>query len=211
MNTLDSLDNYYNGRKSSEAWMMVILFAALVGYLLHIVVYPMAESYKKQELSKNKKLNKNIASAQRYLRSITVNGDKDYKVKQKDKIIVQKKMELNTLREKLTKIKGAVTKLSTIVYNKDNWSKFLDDIALQAKNNDLKVFNISNKMYDQNETFGKVLDVQIRCQGEYNKILAFINDLETTDMVANVSNAKIEVAPNNPIADINLSVWGIRP
>ena len=211
MNTLDSLDNYYNGRKSSEAWMMVILFAALVGYLLHTVVYPMAESYKKQELSKNKKLNKNIASAQRYLRSITVNGDKDYKVKQKDKIIVQKKMELNTLREKLTKIKGAVTKLSTIVYNKDNWSKFLDDIALQAKNNDLKVFNISNKMYDQNETFGKVLDVQIRCQGEYNKILAFINDLETTDMVANVSNAKIEVAPNNPIADINLSVWGIRP
>ncbi len=211
MNTLDRLDNYYNGRKSSEAWMMVVLFAALVGYLLHTAVYPMAESYKKQELSKNKKLNKNIASAQRYLRSITVNGDKDYKVKQKDKIIAQKKMELNTLREKLTKIKGAVTKLSAIVYNKDNWSKFLDDIALQAKNNDLKVFNISNKMYDQNETFGKVLDIQIKCQGEYNKILAFMNDLETTDMVANVSSAKIEVAPNNPIADINLSVWGIRP
>ena len=66
-------------------------------------------------------------------------------------------------------------------------------------------------MYDQNGTFGKVLDVQIKCQGEYNKILSFINDLETTDMVTNVSNASIKVAPKNPIVDINLSVWGIRP
>jgi Tfp pilus assembly protein PilO len=211
MSTLDSLDNYYNGRKSSEAWMMVVLFSALVAYLLHTVIYPSAQDYKKQQVRENKKLNKNIASAQRYLRSITVNGDKDYKVKQKDKIIVQKKMQLNNLREKLTKIKGAVNKLSTIVYNKDNWSKFLDNIALQAKNNELKVFNISNTQYDQNGTFGKVFDVQIKCQGKYSKILAFMNDLETTDLVTNISSANIKVAPNNPIADINLSVWGIRP
>jgi len=211
MSTLDSLDNYYNGRKSSEAWIMVILFAALIAYLLHTLVYPSAENYKKQEVRKNKKLNKNIASAQRYLRSITVNGDKNYQVKQKDKIIAQKKKELNDYRKKLTKIKGAVTKLSAVVYNKDNWSKFLDNIALQAKENKLKVYNISNKMYDQNGTFGKVLDVQIKCQGDYGNILAFMNDLETTDLVTNVSSANIEVAPNNPIADINLSVWGIRP
>ena len=211
MSTLDSLDNYYNGRKSSEAWMMVILVSALVAYLLHTLVYPEAENYRKQEVKKNKKLNKNIASAQRYLRSITVNGDKNYKVKQKDKIITQKKMELNNYRQKLTKIKGAVTKLNAVVYNKDNWSKFLDNIALQAKENNLKVFNISNKIYEQNGTFGKVFDISIKCQGDYGNILAFMNDLETADLVTNVSNAQIKVAPKNPIADINLSVWGIRP
>jgi len=211
MSMLDNIDNYYSSRKSSEAWMMVILFAALFGYLLHTLIYPMAESYKKSEEKRNKTLNKKIAAAERYLRSITVNGDRDYKVKEKNKIIDNKKRELATLRAKLNKIEGAVTKLSSIIYNHNNWSKFLDNIAKQAKDNDLQVFNITNKIYDKNGTFGKVLDVEVKCQGEYGKILSFMNDLETNDLVTNVSNASIKVAPKNPIADINLSVWGIRP
>ncbi len=211
MSNLDKLDNYYNSRSSSEAWLMVAIAAGAVALLLHTLIYPTAESYRKSEEKRNKTLKSNIKKAENYLRSKTVNGDQYYYVKQKEKIIAQKNMELNNLRMKLTKVRGAVTKLSAVVYNKDNWSKFLDNIAKQAKDNNLKVFNIANKAYDNNGTFGKVLDVEVKTQGSYGNILSFMNDLETNDMVTNVTTAVIKPAPNNPIADINFSVWGIRP
>ena len=211
MSFIDKLDNYYNSRQPTEVWLMVILFSVLVGYLIYSLLSPISADFRKAQEDRYKSLNQKIESAQSFLKSITVNGDRDYYVKDLNKKIVQKRLKLNEIRAKLSKLDGAVKKLSSVLYNKDNWSKFLNDIAIKAKNNNLKVFNISNVAYDQNETFGKVLDVNIKCQGKYGNILAFMNDIEKSDLVSNVSSAKIGAAVNAPIADINLTVWGIKP
>ena len=213
MSRLDKLDNYYNSRKPTEAWFMVLLAAGILGYIIHLLVYPTAESAKKSAENKNKQLKKDKLSAERYLRSISgpTGTDRTYLVRKKDAIITNKENQVNDYRTKLAKIKGSFNQMNSIMYNHGNWSKFLDKIALDAKGNGLKVFEISNKNYDQNGTFGKVLDVNIKCKGKYSNILLFMNDLETTELVSNVSYATIKVAPKNPVADINLTVWGIRP
>jgi len=211
MSIFDKLDNYYNSRKPNEVWLMVILFAAVVGYLFYTILEPMSTSYRNSQENQNKELTKKINSANRFLRGITVNGDKNFKVKELDKKIVQKRVSLNNYRSKMSKLDGAVKKLSNVLYNNSNWSKFLHGIATKAKDNNLKLYNISNTVYDQNSTFGKVLDVNIKAQGKYGEILSFMSDLEQTKLVSNISSVNLKATNKNPIADINLSIWGIKP
>ncbi len=211
MNFLDRLDNYYYSKKPNEVWLMVILVAALIGYLLYVLISDYAYNFRVAQESKFDNLNNKIDEDNNYLRSITVNGDRNYYIKDLSKKIAKKRVELNSYRAKLSKLDGAVSKLNTILYNNGNWSKFLHSIAKQAEDNNLKVYNISNIAYDNNKSFGKVLDVNIKCEGKYGEILAFVNDLEKTQLVANVSKLKLKSTPNVPIADINLTVWGIKP
>ena len=211
MSLLNKLDNYYNNRKKNEVWLMVILVAALVGYLLYSVLEPISTTYREEQESKNQKLKSKIESATNYLNSITINGDRNYTINQLNRKIVKKRMAMNELRDKLTKLDGSIKNFSSLLYTKNNWSKFLHTIAIDAKNNDLKVHSIANQYYDQNSSFGKILDVEIKVQGEYSKILNFMNQIEQTELVANISKVSLEATNDQPRADLNLTVWGIKP
>jgi len=211
MSILDRLDNFYNSKKANEVWLMVALASVLIGYLVYTLLSPMAESYKNEQERIHNDLTNKINSANSFLQKITVNGDRDYMIKDLNKKIVQKNMELNNYRAKLQKIDGAMQQLSNVLYTKDNWSKFLHNIAVKAKENDLKLSNITNIVLDRNASFGKVLDVSIRTKGKYGNILAFMNDLEKTKLVSNITNVKFKATESSPVVDINLSVWGIRP
>ena len=211
MNFLDRLDNYYYSKKPNEVWLIVILVSVLIGYLLYTLLSPMASDYRNYQESRNVELTNSIDEANNFLRTITVNGDRDYMVKQLNKKIVQKRVELNSYRAKLAKLSGAIRNLNEVLYTKDNWSKFLHNIAVKAKDNNLQVSTISNEILDKNGTFGKVLDINIKCKGEYSDILSFMNDLETTKLVANITNVKLKASEIAPQADINLTVWGLRP
>ncbi len=211
MNFLDKLDNFYSSRKSSESWLMVILVAVLVGYLLYTFLEPISTAFREEQESRNQELHSKIDSANSYLKSITINGNRNFYINQLNRKIVKKRMELNDLRNKLAKLDGSIKEFTSLLYTKNNWSKFLHTIAIDAKKNNLKVDSISNKYYDQNDTFGKVLDVDIKVQGEYNRILNFMNRLEQTELVANISNVSLKATNDQPKADIKLSIWGIKP
>ena len=211
MSLFDKLDNYYSSRKSSEVWLMVTLVAIVIGYLLYTLIDPISSGYRKEQESRNHVLRSKIESANSYLQSITVNGDRNFYINQLNKKIVAKRMAMNDLRKKLVKLDGAIKEFKSLLYTKDNWSKFLHTITVDAKSNDLKVHSISNQYYDQNSTFGKVLDVDIKVQGEYNRILNFMNQLEQTELVANISKVTLKATDDKPKADLQLSVWGIKP
>ena len=228
MNFIDKLDNFYNSRKPNEVWLMVILVSALVGYLLYTLLSPMASDYRRTQESINSKLNSKIQADNSYLRKITVNGDRNFKIKQLDKQIAQKRVSLDGYRAKLRKLSIAMQKINGVLYTKDNWSKFLHNIASKAKDNKLKLDSITNVVLDTknkkskksdkpadtaktNSNFARVLDIDIKCQGKYGNILAFMNDLEQTKLVANVSKVKLTATEGDPKADIKLSVWGIKP
>ena len=236
MSFVDKLDNYYNSRKPNEVWLMVILFSLLVGYLIYTLLSPISSGYREQQESINRDLKTKISSDNSFLKSITVNGDRDYMIKKLNKEIVEKRRDLNDYRAKLRKLDGAMKNLNGVLYTKDNWSKFLHNIASKAKDNNLKVFSITNIILDQNRTkkpektkaktiktaktvstsktnnnFAKVLDIEIKCQGKYGEILSFMNDLEQTKLVANITQVKLTATNSDPKADIKLSVWGIKP
>ncbi len=211
MDILDRIDQYYNSKKPSEVWLMTLLMAILVGFLFYTLFGDSASNYRKAQEQMNADLKNKISSHESYLKAITVNGDREFYIKELNKKILKEKMTLNLYREKLNKLQSAMKDLKELVYTKDNWSKFLHTITQKAEENELEIYSITNTNYEQNSTFAKVLDVNIKAAGSYGNILSFMNDLEQTQLVTNIATVTLSAHEEKPIADINLSVWSIRP
>jgi len=213
MSFIDKIDEFYNKRQASEAYIIAIAVSGLVGYLLYSYISPMASNFKKVQLDRKKSLNDSIRKSNEYLRSITVNGDREYKIKEINKQIHITTVELNKYRGKLRKIDSVMqNKLNSVLYTKNNWSVFLNSITQKAKESNLKLYNLSNTIPpDNNSTFGKVLEVGIKAQGKYGNILKFTNELEKNRLVTTIGKLDFNATKSDPIVNINMSVWGIKP
>ena len=213
MSFIDKIDEFYNKRQASEAYIIAIAVSGLFGYLLYSYISPMASNFKKAQLDRKKSLNDSIRKSNEYLRSITVNGDREYKIKEINKKIHITTVELNKYRGKLRKIDSVMqNKLNSVLYTKNNWSVFLNSITQKAKESNLKLYNLSNTIPpDNNSTFGKVLEVGIKAQGKYGNILKFTNELEKNRLVTTIGKLDFNATKSDPIVNINMSVWGIKP
>jgi len=210
-NTLEQLDNYFAGKSESEKWLIILIVAGMVGYVLYLYLYPYAESRYKASLSNKKRLVKKIAEEQTYLKSITINGNRNFYIKKFDRDIAMRKKNIREYKQKIALMNESFQRLSSVLFNKDNWSKFLDSITERAEKNDVKILKIDNHYVHETKEFGHVLEMGIRCEGNFQGILAFLNDLEQNKLVTDVYQSLIKTGPeHNIVADLNVSVWGVN-
>ncbi|NPA50730.1 MAG: type 4a pilus biogenesis protein PilO, partial [Epsilonproteobacteria bacterium] len=184
-----------------------------VAYLVFDVINKPVQSFYKSTVNRKNFLKSQIRSHKSYLRSITINGDPNYKIKELDRKIREKQSEISRLRVRLSKLDRALFQLSKMLYTKENWSEFLTYITKRAKDNNLKVEWIENQPLENNSTkkFGAVLKIGINCKGQYGNILAFINDLEQSEMVTDVYSTLLKPDIGVLDAEINVTIWGMKP
>jgi len=209
---LEELDAYFAPKKESEKWLIILGVAGMIAYLAYAYLLPYAEEkYKKSEITK-KNIQKNIVDNNTYLRSITVNGDKNFYVKKYDRDIVRKKKSIVTLEYKIKSIDESIEKLSDMLFNQKSWSKFLNSITYSAEIQNVNIQYIVNDYVDNNGSFGHVLEISVGCQGEYRNIVKFMNELEQNVLVTDIYGTSLVLDRNASeiMADINISVWGIN-
>jgi len=209
---LEELDHYFENKKESEKWVMILITAGVFGYLLYTYLFPYAKN--KYETSKVEKeqIIKRISEEKSYLSSITVNGDRNYYVKKFNSDIRHRKKWIKDYEKKIALLDSNFQKLSEILFNKKNWSIFLESLSDRANKNEVELLSISSKYIDQNKSFGHVLEMGISCEGRYGNILKFINDIEQSKLVTDVYHTDIGIDKDRNIvrADIKISVWGVN-
>jgi len=209
---LEELDTYFEPKKESEKWLIILGIAGIIAYLAYAYLLPYAENmYKKSETSK-KSIQKSIADNNIYLKSITINGDRKYYVKKFDSDIVTKESNIVQLNKKIEFVDESLAKLSDMLFNKKSWSKFLNSITDKAEIQNVDIQYITNKYVDSKGNFGYVLEIGVGCKGEYKGIVKFMNELEQNVLVTDIYGAKFSLDQNSSkiVADINISVWGIN-
>ncbi len=210
---LEELDKYLSEKKEAERWVIILLVAGVVGYLVYMYLYPYAEDKFNQSQLERQKLEKKVAEDEKYLRSITIGGDRDFYIKDLNKKIRRKKDEIKSYKEKIALLDKNFQKLAAILFNQSSWSKFLESISDRANINDIELIALSNNYVDQEESFGHVLEIGIRCRGSFQNILKFMNDIEQSRLVTDVYESDLYVDGNSEgglIADFNISVWGVN-
>ena len=211
-NKLEALDEYFESKSSMEKWIMIIFFAGGVAFLAYSYFYPYAKKLHTQSVLQKKTLTKKIHEEEQYLQSISKNGDREFKVKQYSSQIAKKKeiVKLNT--KKIAVIDENLNKLSALLFNKKSWSLFIDSITDRASFNSVEIVLLENRYADSNGSFGHVLEVGLKCKGDFKDIVNFINDLEQNTLVTDVYSSKIYTDVNNStiLSDINISVWGVN-
>ena len=209
---LEALDSYFEPKKESEKWLIILGIAGIISYIAYAYFLPYAESmYKKSESTKNS-LQKQIRDNTNYLASITRNGDRDYKVKLYTKQIKMKKDQIVDLNSKITFIDNNLNKLSDMLFNNKSWSIFLNSITHTAQEHNVDIRFITNKYLNSNGNFGYVLEIAVGCSGSYKNIIKFINSIEQNRLVTDIYGTNIypDVNSTDIMADINISVWGIN-
>lgn len=210
---LDNIDNYFEGKKESEKTLMIFASAAIVGYLAYLLFLPFCEDrYNSTEAEKGV-LQKTIDEQNNYMRSITVNGDKDAIVKKITNDILMKKQEVAQMVEKMKLIDGNMLKLSDMIFNPKSWSLFLNSISTRADAHKVSILKIDNKYIDNNSTnFGHVLKIKVKCEGAYANLMLFMNELEQNRLVTDLYKSKLASGAEQGkiVADLNISVWGVN-
>lgn len=209
---MEELDNYFENKSETERWMIIIGIAALIGYVLYLYLFPYAESRYKGSLAEKSRLEKRIKSDTLYLQSITVNGNRNYYINKYNGDIRRLKAKIQDYQQRIAMLNKSFKKLSEVLFNQQNWSKFLDSISNRAEQNDVKLLRLDNRYIHDKNSFGHVLEVGIRCKGKFQNILSFLNDLEQNKLVTDVTASDIKVSPDQDsiLADVNISVWGVN-
>ena len=209
---LEELDNYFAPKKESEKWLIILGIAGFITYMAYDYLLPYTEQLHKKSEVKLRAVEKSIRDNTLYLNSITVNGDRDYRVKQYTQDIKKKKNQIKRMNQKITFIDSNLNKLSDMLFNQKNWSIFLNSITDKAEVQNVDLKYISNKYVDNKGSFGHVLEVGVGCRGDYKNIVKFMNELEQNVLVTDIYGTSLAMDDNSSkvVADINISVWGIN-
>ena len=209
---LEELDAYFEPKKESEKWLIILGIAGIISYVAYAYFLPYTENMFKKSESIKQTLQKRITDNERYLSSITVNGDRNYKVKQYDREISQKQNNIIALQSDIELVKNNLNKLSDMLFNQKNWSIFLNSITQTAQKENVDINYINNEFLNSNGNFGHVLEISLGCKGSYKNIVKFINDIEQNKLVTDIYGTNIYIDKNTSkiVADINISVWGIN-
>ena len=209
---LEELDNYFAPKKESEKWMLILGVAGVIAYLGYSLLLPYTEELYKNSEKTKKRIQKSIVDNKTYLKSITVNGDRDFYIKKHDKDIASKKKIIVNINNKINFIDSNLEKLSDMLFNQKSWSRFLNSITQKAEIHNVDLEYISNKYADNNGSFGHVLEIGLGTKGTYKSIIKFMNELEQNILVTDVfeTNFTLDSNSSDINAEINISVWGIN-
>jgi Tfp pilus assembly protein PilO len=209
---LEEMDGYFEQKKESEKWVLIALFAGAVAFFVYIFFFDDAKNAYEQSVRNHKSINKKIHEEKTYLNSISRNGDRTYKVKVYDQEIVTKKQSVKSYNKRIDVINTNLNKLSDLLFNQKSWSLFLDSITERASSNGIQINSLQNKYVDNNGSFGHVLEIGLQCEGNFENIIQFINDIEQNTLVTDIYSSNIHSDMNSStiISDINISVWGVN-
>lgn len=212
-NILEKLDIYLNAKQENEKNIMIYGAGLLIAFLAYYILLPIAEDRYNYTAEEKEKTQKVLGEQEAYMASISQNGDKDFKVKQLSSEIAQNKQTILDLENKTSLINNSMHKLEDMIFDKKSWSNFLDSITATASNHNVSILKLDNNFTESNQTtFGHVLEIKIKCQGEYKDILKFMNDIEQNRLVTDIYGSQLKVNKKRSaiLADLNISVWGIN-
>lgn len=209
---LEELDLYFEPKKETDKWAMIVGVAGIIGYLAYGFLLPYTEElYKKSEKQKER-LEVSIKDNSTYLKSITIGGDRDHYIKKYDKEIVNKKKHIVNLKHKIKLVNTNLDKLSDMLFNKRSWSKFLNSITDKASLHNVELDYIENNFANNKGSFGHVLEISVGCKGDYRNIIQFINEIEQNVLVTDIFKTELALDKESSkiVATIHISVWGIN-
>ncbi|MBE0490855.1 MAG: type 4a pilus biogenesis protein PilO [Sulfurospirillum sp.] len=210
MSSIDKIDAYLSTKKSSEVSLVFFMIFAFIALVVYMYAFPITEKNLKNTKRLVLDINKKVNQEEAYLRSISVNGDKQFYVKKLQKEIIDEKLKLEETTFANGYVDNKLKELSYLLFNDKNWAGFLNSITIIAKNNDIKISSIANTFTKPNlQKIEQVLNVNVVFSGDFQDIMQFINTLEESQLVVDINDINLQ-SSHNIQANINIAVWGMK-
>ena len=200
---LGDIDKSFAEKKQQEIYMTYVMIAAALIAASYILLWDAAEQGFNRTLAQTKTIEKKIQEDENFMRYNPEN-----KIFQLKAETVQYKNDFITVKDQAEYIKFKIEQISSLYYDEQAWGEFIDSIAENSKKYGLRLNYLSNEFSNDKNTFGHVLDIEVKVKGNFHKTMKFINALEQSFLVVDIHDVNLS-SSNQVDSNLKISVWGI--
>ncbi len=209
-NLFEKIDKSLYEKKESELALIFLMIFVFIGFIAYSYLFPITDKKLKQTKRNLVSMNKKVQSEKNYLRSVTRNGDERFYIKKAENELKSAKELLEKTTNTNTYVDSKLKDLSYILFNNQNWAKFLDSITLLAAKNHVKIKIIENKINKPSlQKIEQILNLKVEFNGEFKNVMNFINQIEESRLVVDIYEMKLKGASGID-GFINIGVWGMK-
>lgn len=206
----EKIDDYFKEKKQIEILLVGFMIIAVIGFLIYTFLLDSSEKFYKQNKNRLNDITQKLNEQTRYLASMKQNKDQFFYVKRLQNEIEQNKNTLQEMQKLNRYVDNKLKKLSYLLFNDKSWSEFLDRISGLAKKYNIKIIEIANRFNQPSlQKIERILNIQVKTEGNYQGTMKFLNAIEKSRLIVDVSHIVIE-GKKNIATDMNISVWGMK-
>jgi lipopolysaccharide export LptBFGC system permease protein LptF len=209
-NIFEKIDNYFDGKKNSEIALVFFLVFAFIAFISYSYAFPITEQKLKFTKRNLKAMDKKVQGEKNYLRSVTRNGDERFYIKKSKKELENLKIVLEKTTYTNAYVDNKLKELSYLLFNNQNWAKFLDSITTLAQKNHVKIKIIENKINEPSlQKIEQILNLKVEFNGNFKNVMKYINSIEESKLVVDIYEMDLKGASGID-GYINIAVWGMK-
>ncbi len=200
------IDNFFAEKKSSEVSMFYFVAALLIAYVVYQFIYLETDKQFHKTQNQIMQIKSKINKERNYLAQNT-----PQKVAMLRKVVEAKKKQFDDALYKISYVDNTLTELSYLLFDDENWAKFVDNISALAKKHHVEIKEIGNKFF--NPTYQKithVVVVNVVSKANFTNLMKFINEIEESPLVIDIDQLKMFKPDDKVMSEFRIAVWGMK-
>lgn len=208
---LDKIDLYFQGKKNSETYLLFMMAFALVGFLFYSYLFPVTERMLNQTMRNAKEVERKLHDEQAYLASVSRDGDSTFLIRKVKTDIENAKLLLEKTTYTNAYVDSKLKELSYLLFNDENWAKFLHSITQLAQKYSVHIKVIENKMNEPSiQKIEQILSLKVDFSGSFANTMKFMNAIEESELVVDIYELNCTGRLKNIEGQFNIAVWGMK-
>jgi len=207
---LDKIDLFFKGKKSSEIYLIFAMVFALIGFLFYSYLFPITEKMLDQSIRNAKDVQRKLHDEQAYLASVSRDGDPTFLIKkvksdiENSKLLLEKTIYMNDY------VDNKLKDLSYLLFNDENWAKFLNSITQLAQKYSVHIKVIENKINEPSiQKIEQILTLKVAFNGSFANTMKYMNAIEESELVVDIYELNC-TGQSNIEGQFNIAVWGMK-
>lgn len=207
---LNRVDLFFQGKKESEVYLIFAMLFSIIAFISYSYLSPITDTILKRTIRNANEVEKKLRDEQAYLASISRDGDSTFLIKkvkldiENSKILFEKTSNTNLYID--TKLK----ELSYLLFNNENWAKFLDSITQLAQKHSVRIKVIESKINEPTlQKIEQILNLKVNFNGPFTNTMKFMNAIEESELVVDIYELNC-TGKKNIEGEFNIAVWGMK-
>ncbi|NOR58157.1 MAG: type 4a pilus biogenesis protein PilO [Sulfurimonas sp.] len=200
---LGDIDKSFAEKKQQEVYMTYVMVGAALIALSYFLFWDSAELGYNKTVKETKTVEKKLTDDNNFLK-----WNPESKITQLKAQTVKLQEDFVVSKDQSEYIKFKIEQISSLYYDEQAWGEFIDSISENAKKYGVQLKYLSNEFSNEKNTFGHVLDIEVKVKGKFHNTMRFINSLEQSFLVVDIHDVDL-IASNRVDSELKISVWGI--
>ncbi|ASC93533.1 hypothetical protein Sdiek2_1515 [Sulfurospirillum diekertiae] len=183
----------------------------VIGFIFYSYLYPVTEKNIESVNEKSAKdIEKKLHDEQAYLSSVSRDGDATFLIKkiksdiENSKLLLEKTIYMNDY------VDNKLKELSYLLFNDENWAKFLNTISQLAQKYSVRIKVIENKINEPSiQKIEQILTLKVSFNGSFANTMKYMNAIEESELVVDIYELNC-TGQKDIEGQFNIAVWGMK-